>query len=90
MPPHADAGAEGVHGAGAAQGGDGLAGVLAKGDQEVVVCDPVAPWQDLPQGEFGLLRVLGSHDSQPVADVMRDVFEQVDFMILPFLARGAP
>ena len=70
MHSYAYAWAQVPRGTGAAERRDGLAHVLAEGDEEVVVGDPVAAGQDLPEGEFRLLRSLRRHDAQPVADAV--------------------
>ena len=70
MFPHADSGTETIYGASAAQRRDGLADVLAEGDQQIVVRDPVAARQELAEGEFGSLGGPGVHDVQTVVDAV--------------------
>lgn len=70
MFPHTDSGTEALDGASAAERRDRLTDVLAEGDQQIVVRDPVAARQELAEGEFGFLGGPGVHDVQTVADAV--------------------
>src|SRR5437762_1281490 len=66
--PHADPPAERPHGAHGAPGRDRRAHVLAKGDEQVVVADPVTRGQLGPERHLGLLRRPRSHVAETVRD----------------------
>src|SRR5438552_12879276 len=64
----ADSGAEGRDGAEGAAGGDRDANVLAEGDEEVAVADPVAPGELSAERHLGLFGAPGLHVAEPIRD----------------------
>src|SRR2546429_4816497 len=66
--PHADPPAERPHGAHGAPGRDRRAHVLAKGDEQGVVADPVTRGQLGPERHLGLLRRPRPHVAETVRD----------------------